>query len=47
MATYRWADGRVYEGPFVDGYMHGYGRLKATRGKGEYQGSFIKNLKSG
>ena len=34
----KWNDGRLYEGSFHQGYMHGQGRL--TKKNGIYQGQF-------
>lgn len=37
-ATFKWANGKTYVGPFRNGYMEGHGRLYMQNGKGEYVG---------
>lgn len=48
-AIFKWANGKVYEGPFKNGYMEGMGRLymEQGKGKGRYEGMFSRNLKVG
>jgi hypothetical protein len=47
-AVFRWNNGKIYEGPFRNGYMEGEGELRFENGrKGRYQGLFSRNLKVG
>jgi hypothetical protein len=47
--TYKWANGAVYQGQFLNGLRHGRGIWKSNaRGKGDtYEGEYCQDKKSG
>ena len=42
--TYRWPDGRTYEGSWVKSRMHGRGHMSFTDGR-DYEGEFRDDKK--
>lgn len=45
MGTYKWKNGLVYEGEFLNGYRNGKGIIKKLGI--EYEGSFLKERAHG
>ena len=39
--TYRWPDGRSYQGSFINGAFGGHGVLRDKNGKVEYDGEWV------
>lgn len=45
--TFRWKDGTVYKGSWINGYKSGSGTINYTDGTGIYTGAFLENKRCG